>query len=1103
MTPNFALALSFEGISLLRRMGPRWARLDEVSLDHDDLDSAVIALRDLAESLDPAGAQVALVIPNEQIRYLDQPDLGGDQATRDVAIRAALDGATPYQISELRWDHVVSGGRLMIAAVAQETLDEARAFAVEHGFTPVSYVAQAPEGAFDGAVFFGKAAGWTRAATRPARALEIVPATRAALEPLAEARPSGTEPAGPAAGAQNAAKAPEEPVEKASAPAPTPPAAPEPEAMPQPTKVGSDADVPVTPPAATDPPKPAPQPAAAQATAPPPKSPIEAAIAAHKAPAPDQEPAPDPVPQRRLGSPMAFSSIRAARGDGAASDRPAPGVALADGLKPRFTPVSDTRRTDAPEADVQPETKVQPAPNPQPEPETAVATSRADEPVDEAPFIEAFEDPLEFDFDAPEERSDPKPERRAFDAGAGASALLAEASAAADEAEGKLTAQPKPAHKPAPQPAPAAPATPAAKVSDKPLPPLPNTPKTSFAAPKAPSASALAQPQKAPPAAAAPELPPKTRKTAPLAKRSAELPPRPAGKLPPKGAIKPIPKAASRAAALAAVPVAPPDTEELLDAPVAARRALAKPAAKPAGPGRAGGANPLAKLAALRGPRAELPSGGAGVSGGAAAMALPSGGPSFNPTAERDRMTIFGARDRDEGGKSRVVGVMLVALLLLVLAGIAAWASVFLDNRLSGLFGRGDATPTAVASLPASDPAPQPDTGGGEDIIFETASPDVGGGGAVPFTLGTGVGTAPDESAAPAPTPEPDVQIAAFETKDDQLDNTVLPLAVPLSPRTLSPEEASASYAATGIWQRAPGAPMTPPADGVEDIYVASIDPNIQIFDAVALPDAARLEPGLPLADPGLPPPADLTFDFDERDLIRATPEGALSPDGLRIFTGRPPVIPPLRDQSGALSPADPGDADKGIILARLEAMPRIRPEPRPSDVIEQRERVQLGGISRAELARIRPAMRPLTVQEQAEIDTPDATEQAVTSSLVPVGRPRNMAAIVEQADVRPDPQPLQTAAVAPRTIQPNIPSSAGVARSATLENAINLNRINLIGVYGTPDNRRALVRLPNGKYEKVKIGDRLDGGRVSAIGDDDLRYQKNGRAVVLKMPRG
>mgnify|MGYP006981152582 FL=1 len=71
------------------------------------------------------------------------------------------------------------------------------------------------------------------------------------------------------------------------------------------------------------------------------------------------------------------------------------------------------------------------------------------------------------------------------------------------------------------------------------------------------------------------------------------------------------------------------------------------------------------------------------------------------------------------------------------------------------------------------------------------------------------------------------------------------------------------------------------------------------------------------------------------------------------------------------------------------------------------------------------------------------------------------------------------------------------------MENSINLRKVNLIGVYGTPSNRRALVRLSSGRYKKVKVGDKIDGGQVVAIGDTELRYQKGGRNVTLKMPNG
>ena len=67
----------------------------------------------------------------------------------------------------------------------------------------------------------------------------------------------------------------------------------------------------------------------------------------------------------------------------------------------------------------------------------------------------------------------------------------------------------------------------------------------------------------------------------------------------------------------------------------------------------------------------------------------------------------------------------------------------------------------------------------------------------------------------------------------------------------------------------------------------------------------------------------------------------------------------------------------------------------------------------------------------------------------------------------------------------------------------VEFRQLNLIGIYGKPSDRRALVRLPNGRFQKVQVGDRIDGGRISAIGDEELRYQKGSRNIVLKMPKG
>ncbi|MFM2388485.1 MAG: hypothetical protein RLZZ437_40, partial [Pseudomonadota bacterium] len=78
-----------------------------------------------------------------------------------------------------------------------------------------------------------------------------------------------------------------------------------------------------------------------------------------------------------------------------------------------------------------------------------------------------------------------------------------------------------------------------------------------------------------------------------------------------------------------------------------------------------------------------------------------------------------------------------------------------------------------------------------------------------------------------------------------------------------------------------------------------------------------------------------------------------------------------------------------------------------------------------------------------------------------------------------------------------------GVAQAATFEDAIRLRDINLIGVYGPNNAREALVRMGNGRFVRVTVGDSLDGGQVAAIGDGDLTYVVRGRNVVLEVPGG
>nr|WP_321253489.1 hypothetical protein [uncultured Ruegeria sp.] len=306
----------------------------------------------------------------------------------------------------------------------------------------------------------------------------------------------------------------------------------------------------------------------------------------------------------------------------------------------------------------------------------------------------------------------------------------------------------------------------------------------------------------------------------------------------------------------------------------------------------------------------------------------------------------------------------------------------------------------------------------------------------------------------------------------------------------------------TGVVLTAPEALIPPPAVQSDDLYLSSLDPSNLSHDAVALPAAEKFDTDQPFEQPAAPSGAGTRFVLDERGLVTPTADGTLNPDGVMVFLGRPSSVPPEVPVRFEQEP---------IVEEGNDRLAGLRPKVRPGNLIEGFERQQLGGRTRDELSGLRPKLRPKSLQEQPQIDeTPTAL--AVVRVPRPKSRPAGLAAASAPKANTTSANLGSTAAIdqssddvgsfAAKSVAPKIPSRASVARQATLDNAINLRKLNLIGVYGSPANRRALIRLPSGRYKKLKVGDRLDGGRVIAIGDSQLQYQKKGRNVTLKMPR-
>ena len=460
------------------------------------------------------------------------------------------------------------------------------------------------------------------------------------------------------------------------------------------------------------------------------------------------------------------------------------------------------------------------------------------------------------------------------------------------------------------------------------------------------------------------------------------------------------------------------------------------------------------------------------------------------PADEKVRLTIFGARRKAQAKaikRPKYVFAILMALLLTFLLAVAIWSST-LENGIAGLFGGSDVT---VATLDADYPAPE------------------------------------DEAAADLGDAMSDVDIAIENLTQDGalLPPTDLPLG-----QVLSPAEAQRLYAATGVWQRAPTFPYTPKIETTDGVTIAAIDPVTFGTDAVALPSITAMQPDLSVVSPLAPPAAGTEFDRDANGNIRATEAGTVLPTGITVFAATATTTRPIARPDGiAPNPEAAPTTNPDLVTAGGVSLASLRPRSRPDNLAENIERDTLGGYTASELAALRPRARPdnlvIVAPEPAPLPIPEAdvdaiaaaiaaaappdltagaSQYAVSSSPLPISRPRNFDRIVTATAASLQSEPEASAPTdASATMRPTGSVPGGVARAATENNVLTMRDIALIGIAGSSSSRIALVRMGNGRIVSVRVGDTLDGGRVTAIGESVLNYEKRGRVVSLEMPRG
>jgi hypothetical protein len=170
--------------------------------------------------------------------------------------------------------------------------------------------------------------------------------------------------------------------------------------------------------------------------------------------------------------------------------------------------------------------------------------------------------------------------------------------------------------------------------------------------------------------------------------------------------------------------------------------------------------------------------------------------------------------------------------------------------------------------------------------------------------------------------------------------------------------------------------------------------------------------------------------------------------------------------------------------LNKIRIYPKLRPNKYPFEVKEIPKQYA------------RPRVRPTVIEELAA-KSQIFSDSQIGLSVKPKNRPKIRKRIVVADYSEEGEEATITGTISKASTKKSI------VKIATTKNAINKRKLNLLSIYSRGSERRAIVRFPTGQTKLVKVGDALDGGRVAAIGNSEVRYIKGGNNLVLKIPEG
>lgn len=1140
MKPNFALSLSFDGLRLMHRVSGGWHLVGQVALNDADLTGALDRLRASADILEPDGISTKLLIPNDQIKYLA---LDTTRAIEDD-VRQALHGATPYAVQDLVYDYAKGGGRTYVAAVAKETLTEAKQFAAEHGFNPVSFAAVPEPFTYVGEAFFGSVDGKSierdedsvivigeAAITIAQQGAPIEPATDTVPDVEPDAQPD---------------------IEDAFIPDVPDPVVPDPDFSDRADPVAAE---PVTAPLLPD----ETVPDELELAPPPPLEPdlaepivdtlttepmieafTEGRAQSHITPDVESDPNSDPeqtAPSKTdaadTGAPMFASRLGSDRNEG----RPAP----ARNTDPQTSATASPRAEPIFSHQLPPSLSV---------PTLSVPTGKSTDPMPSilAPSRTTNAEPIvpPITTKAPDSDVAPTitgdaPTVLSPDAALSAASLGIDPvpradrgddndqSDAPDTADEKNSAATKTI---------GAPSTVSGAVSGM------------FASRRMACAEAKTKATKTDAPSGNTDTPnEKTRLTVFGARKKPKTKPKVVigGKPRFLGLILTAVLLLFLLAMAAVAALSEDGFANWFGFGSTETQMASDPTAKPPS---VQAPTSVSEVAAPQAADATQLAASADATDALATNLTPNlipGGQVLPPEEATSIYASTGVWQR----APRIPQIPRTATLDTMTLAVSTRPVIRVPP--SPLASASNIANDALIAAPIDPPPPSQtfdyDANG---LVIATPQGAITPDGIL-VIAGRPPLNPPTRPGTVAPVITPQDQLAAVIPRDatpleDTLEGVIASrpaIEPPIRPAAATPAAAPEAAEPTsgaapllvrdGLLVLAGSPPISPP------VRPGTIAPSTIIASSVV-----AIDPVIPENDPP------------------ETPTSTTSPEGLDVIVGLPPILPPV--SSGTVAPQENVENLTQNIAAALTTRTvqvptadTLRPLPRPAAVLATAVAAAeiattqaaaantpvLGALTVAQAAAFRPRTRPADLAPvQAPVQTPDLeptpedaavqptpaaptglqispeiaaavlaannrpnpivnpTALAVPISGRPDPRPRNMARIVARANDARQRAATQVAAaaVASRTVTPSGPTGSSVAQAATLDNAINLREVNLIGIYGGSGDRRALVRMGNGRYVRVTVGDRLDGGSVTAISAEALNYTKRGRAITLRV---